>query len=622
MAVLDQIYGPNDIKNIKQEDLAELAQEIRDFLIQNISKTGGHLGSNLGAVELTMALHRVFQLPEDKMIWDVGHQSYVHKILTGRKDEFQHLRQFGGLSGFPKRTESPCDCYETGHSSTSISAGLGFAKARDLLHQSHSVISIIGDGAMTGGMAFEAINNASNLHTNYIIVLNDNEMSISENVGGMSRHLTSLRTAVRYQELKTDLKASLKKVPFGNAVVESLHNTKNSIKQLVIPGMIFENMGLTYLGPVDGHDISELERVLQESKKINGVVVVHVLTKKGKGYKPAELHPSSFHGVGPFDVETGNPIKRKTNPDYTNVFSAVICEMAQQDPNIVAITAAMRDGTGLKAFHSKFPERFFDVGIAEGHAVGFAAGLAAAGLKPYFAVYSAFLQRGYDQLIEDVCLQNLPVVFCIDRAGLVGADGDTHQGMFDISYLMNIPNITVMAPKNMWEMADMLRFTATYPYPIAIRYARGEASDCFKLPRRPIVYGKGEVIEQGEEIALVALGTMVETAGKVSELLKEKGFFPTIVNARFAKPMDMELMGKIANSHSLLVTIEESVVMGGFGETLISKLHCEKEEHAQILNIGIRDEFVPHGSVSDLHRQQGLDPESIAEKILAYLGEK
>lgn len=542
--VLDRINQANDIKYLNEAQLEELPGEIRQFLIEHISKTGGHLASNLGVVELTMALHLILNFPEDKLIWDVGHQSYTHKILTGRKQEFEHLRQLDGISGFPKRSESDCDAFDTGHSSTSISAGLGYARARDLLGEDYHVVSVIGDGALTGGPAFEALNNAAELQTNMIIVLNDNKMSISENVGGLSQHLASLRTAEAYQEFKSGVHNSLERLPYGERVVRRIRKTKSSLKQLLIPGMIFENMGITYLGPVDGHNLMDLVRILREAKKVNGAVVVHVQTEKGRGYQPAEEHPDRFHGTGPFDIPSGQPLVKKEKPNYTDVFSTVITKIAAKDDRVVAITAAMADGTGLKRFRAEYPARFFDVGIAEGHAVTFAAGLAAAGMHPVFAVYSSFLQRGFDQIVHDICMQNLPVVFAVDRAGLVGADGETHQGVFDLSYLGMIPNMMVLAPKNKWELADMLRFAFRQEGPVALRYPRGTAYDGLKEHRAPIVYGQSEWIFEERQIAIFAVGNMMEEALKVHELLHERGYDCSLINARFVKPLDYDALRK------------------------------------------------------------------------------
>ena len=614
MSVLDMIEKENDIKRLDPRLWPQLAQEIREFLIEHISRTGGHLASNLGAVELTMALHLVLNFPEDKLIWDVGHQSYTHKILTGRKAGFEHLRQYGGMSGFPKRTESDCDCFDTGHSSTSVSAGLGFARARDLRGESYHVVSVIGDGALTGGLAWEALNNASDLKTNFMIVLNDNKMSISENVGGLSKHLASLRTARDYQEFKSDVHSSLERRPYGDRVARRIHKMKSSLKQLLIPGMIFENMGVTYLGPVNGHNLTDMVQIFQEAKKVSGAVVVHVQTDKGRGYLPAELNPDRFHGTGPFVVETGQPVKAKEKPDYTDVFSAALCRVAAKQEDIVAITAAMADGTGLKRFRSQYPERFFDVGIAEGHAVTFAAGMAAAGLHPVFAVYSSFLQRAFDELVHDVCIQNLPVIFAVDRAGLVGADGETHQGIMDLSYLSLMPNMTVMAPKNKWELADMLWFASRWQGPVAIRYPRGQAYDGLKEFRSRIEYGRSEWLYEESETVIFAVGNMVQQAMKVREFLHQKGRSCSLVNARFVKPVDADAVKKAAQSHRLIVTMEENLLHGGYGDAVGECLEKTGQD-TRLLCFGIEDQFVPHGSVSELHAQLRLDPESVAAKI-------
>lgn len=619
--VLDRIKKENDIKQLNSKELEILAEEIREFLIQKISQSGGHLASNLGVVELTMALHLAFHLPEDKIIWDVGHQSYTHKILTGRREGFDELRKYGGMSGFPKPGESPCDAFGTGHSSTSISAGLGYAHARDIQKMDYKVISVIGDGALTGGMAFEALNNATRLEKNFIIVLNDNNMSISENVGGLHNHLNKLRTAESYHDLKEGVENSLSKIPvYGDRIVEQVRKTKSSLKQLIIPGMIYENMGITYLGPVDGHDISRMVRVFQDASRVEGPVMVHCLTKKGKGYVPAERNPARFHGAEPFHIETGAPLKKKEKPDYTDVFSTTICRMGDRSGKVVAITAAMLNGTGLKRFHNMFPERFFDVGIAEEHAVTFAAGLAAGGMTPVVAVYSSFLQRAYDQILHDVCVQNLHVVFAIDRAGLVGSDGETHQGIFDISYLCSIPNMTLMAPKNKWEFSDMLQFAVDYEGPIAIRYPRGEAYDGLKGMRVPVEYGISEIIYDEEEICLVALGSMVKTAVEVRNMLKDRGYHCTLVNARFAKPLDCEMIDRVSGEHRLMVTLEEGVRSGGFGEQVLDYVSACGYE-LRLLNIAIEDEYVEHGNVEILYREVGIDPESIVKKIIAeYVG--
>ena len=615
--LLEKINEVNDIKNIEKEQLPELAQEIRDFLIENISKTGGHLASNLGVVELTMALHLAFDLPKDKIIWDVGHQSYTHKILTGRKEGFGQLRKFGGMSGFPKRKESDCDAFDTGHSSTSISAGLGYVCAREVNGEDYSVISVIGDGALTGGMAYEALNNASQLKSNFIIVLNDNNMSISENVGGISSYLSNIRTAEKYTGLKNGVENTLNKIPvYGDKLIKGLRNTKQGIKQFLVPGMFFEEMGITYLGPVDGHNISQMLRVFKDAKKVAGPVLVHVLTKKGKGFGPAERMPSRFHGAEPFDTETGLPLARKKKASYTDVFSTVMCKMGARDPKLVAVTAAMPDGTGLKRFRNMYRDRFFDVGIAEEHAVTFAAGLAAGGLKPVVAVYSSFLQRAFDQVIHDVCIQNLHVVFAVDRAGLVGSDGETHQGLFDLSYLSSIPNMCVMAPKNKWELADMLKYAISYEGPIALRYPRGEAFDGLQEFRAPIKFGKSELIYDENGVALVAVGSMVATALSVREMMKALGYHCTIVNSRFVKPIDEAMLDYLAKDHRLVVTMEENIKNGGFGEKVL-EYYNEKEADVKVLQIALPDDYIEHGNVEILKKEACIDAESIFKKIIA-----
>lgn len=614
--ILDRIQKENDIKNLTEEELTQLSAEIRQFLIESISVTGGHLASNLGVVELTMALHLCFDLPKDKIIWDVGHQSYTHKILTGRKEGFSSLRQYGGLSGFPKANESDSDCFNTGHSSTSISAGLGLAAAREITGEDYHVVSVIGDGSLTGGMAYEALNNASQINKNFIIVLNDNNMSISENVGGMSTYLANFRTADTYRDLKANVMKSLQKMPVcGDKLIQSIRNTKSSIKQLLIPGMLFEEMGIITLGPVDGGNIKELIKMFNEAKRVNGPVLVHVMTKKGAGYEPAEKNPSKFHGAEPFDVETGKPLKKKEKSTYTDVISTVMCQLAEKEPKLVGITAAMADGTGLAKFAKEYPERFYDVGIAEQHGTTFAAGLAKAGLKPVFAVYSSFLQRAYDQVLHDVCIQNLPVVFAIDRAGLVGSDGETHQGIFDISFLSSIPNMTVMAPKNKLELADMMQFAMSFPTPISVRYPRGTAYDGLKEFRAPIELGKSETIQEGSGVALFALGSMVQTAEKVAEMLKGQGIDATVINARFAVPFDKEKVAELSQNHKLLVTMEENVTSGGFGEHVASYVN-ENDIDIKVQVIAIPDAYVEHGNVEKLKEDIQIDADSIYERVM------
>ena len=615
--ILEQIKGPEDLKKLTSEELSQLAEEIRAFLIEKISHTGGHLASNLGVVELTIALFRTFDLPEDKIIWDVGHQSYTHKILSGRRMEFDELRQYGGLSGFPKRKESPYDSFDTGHSSTSISAGLGIAQGRDILGEDYKVVSVIGDGALTGGMAYEALNNAARMKKNFIIILNDNKMSISENVGGMSRYLGGLRTGAGYNDLKKNVADTLERIPVvGGRMIDKIKRTKNSIKQLFIPGMLFENMGITYLGPVDGHNIPALCKVLKEAQKLDHAVLVHVLTKKGKGYEPAEKNPAHFHGVSPFDIKTGKPLAEKKYPTYTDVFSKKLCQLGETHPELVAVTAAMPDGTGVAAFGKKFPDRFFDVGIAEAHAVTSAAGMAAAGLRPVVAVYSSFLQRGYDQILHDVCIQNLPVLFAVDRAGLVGSDGETHQGIFDYSYLTSIPNMSVAAPKNLWELRAMLDFAMDYKAPFAIRYPRGTAYRGLKEFMQPIAYGKGEIIYEEENIALLAVGSMVSTGEHVREKVKEEGVSCTLANARFVKPFDKELVDRLAKNHRLIVTMEENVLQGGFGLPVTAYIH-EHYPQVKVMNIALPDAYVEHGNVSVLRKGLGIDSDSIIQRLKA-----
>ena len=615
--ILEQIKGPEDLKKLTSEELSQLAEEKRAFMIEKISHTGGHLASNLGVVELTIALFRTFDLPEDKIIWDVGHQSYTHKILSGRRMEFDELRQYGGLSGFPKRKESPYDSFDTGHSSTSISAGLGIAQGRDILGEDYKVVSVIGDGALTGGMAYEALNNAARMKKNFIIILNDNKMSISENVGGMSRYLGGLRTGAGYNDLKKNVADTLERIPVvGGRMIDKIKRTKNSIKQLFIPGMLFENMGITYLGPVDGHNIPALCKVLKEAQKLDHAVLVHVLTKKGKGYEPAEKNPAHFHGVSPFDIKTGKPLAEKKYPTYTDVFSKKLCQLGETHPELVAVTAAMPDGTGVAAFGKKFPDRFFDVGIAEAHAVTSAAGMAAAGLRPVVAVYSSFLQRGYDQILHDVCIQNLPVLFAVDRAGLVGSDGETHQGIFDYSYLTSIPNMSVAAPKNLWELRAMLDFAMDYKAPFAIRYPRGTAYRGLKEFMQPIAYGKGEMIYEEENIALLAVGSMVSTGEHVRAKLKEEGVSCTLANARFVKPFDKELVDRLAKNHRLIVTMEENVLQGGFGLPVTAYIH-EHYPQVKVMNIALPDAYVEHGNVSVLRKGLGIDSDSIIQRLKA-----
>ena len=614
--VLDKINGPNDVKEIGEEELPRLSEEIRDFLIEHLSRTGGHLASNLGTVELTIALHRVLTFPVDQLIWDVGHQSYTHKILTGRKDAFDTLRQTGGLSGFPDPFESDCDAFGTGHSSTSISLGIGMVHARELLGEDYKVVSVIGDGALTGGIAFEALNNASLLKKNLLIILNDNDMSISENVGGMSAHLAKWRVSSGYTSLKQGVHNTLSVIPGGNRIAASIHKTKHGIKQLVIPGMMFEDIGIMYLGPVDGHDISAMQKIFTQAFLVEGPVVVHIKTKKGLGFPPAERLPARFHGTGPFDRETGLPLTPKT-VSYTDVFSTVMRKLGDRNARVVAVTAAMEHGTGLKRFHNMFPERFFDVGIAEGHAVTFAAAMASKGLIPIVAVYSSFLQRAYDEILHDVCIRRQHVIFAVDRAGLIGGDGITHQGIFDLSYLSSIPGMMVMAPKNKWELSDMLKFAVAYDGPVAIRYPKGEAFSELKAQRDEIRAGVCEPVQVTERIdkphvLLFAVGSMVETALRVSRLLPECDI--TVVNARFVVPFDADYLSKVMGDYDCIVPMEENVASGGFGEHVTVMLTLQGYK-GKILPVAVPDVFVPHGSVEDQRAYLGLDAESVAERI-------
>lgn len=615
--LLDKIEKPNDIKEMEKDELRPLAKEIRQFLVHKISHTGGHLASNLGVVELTMALHLCCNLPEDKIVWDVGHQSYTHKILTGRKDGFEHLRQFGGMSGFPKQSESDCDAFDTGHSSTSISVALGLAKARDLKKQDHKIFAVIGDGALSGGMAYEAMNNAARLKSNLVIVLNDNQMSISKNVGGMSSYLGKIRTNGNYTELKEEVENALSKLPhLGDKLTSRIRGIKDLIKRIFIPGMLFEDMGLTYIGPIDGHNIHQMVTAFQSASKMKEAVIVHVCTHKGKGYRPAEKNPSYFHGVSPFNIKDGSSRHNgETAKTYTDIFSDTILEAVKEREDIVAVSAAMPSGTGLTAMASKYPKRFFDVGIAEEHAVTFAAGMAAGGLKPVVAIYSTFLQRAYDQILHDVCIGKLPVVFAVDRAGLVGSDGETHQGIFDIAYLRSMPNMTVMAPKNAWELRQMMLFALEQNTPTAIRYSRGAAWEGLQDHQQEITLGKAEWICEGQEIALLAVGNMVETAMWVREHLKAEGQKVSVVNMRFVKPIDEEVLQKIKERHSKVVTLEEGVFNGGFGEAVSA---WYEGTPMRVLNIALPDQFIEHGSVTELKKKYGLDPESITQKILSW----
>ena len=613
--ILEQIKQANDIKNIDPSRYDELAAQLRDFIIHSVSETGGHLASNLGVVELTMALHLCLDLPKDKIIWDVGHQSYTHKILTGRKDEFPGMRSYGGMSGFPKHRESQCDAFDTGHSSTSISAALGYVGARELTGGDYTVVAVIGDGSMTGGMVYEALNNAARLKSNLIIILNDNKMSISENVGGMSNYLNRIRTNENYVEFKTDVETALKRIPgIGESVARSVKKSKDSLKHWLIPGGFFEDLGIEYMGPVDGHDMNQLIRAIRTAKKEKQAVILHVITQKGRGYEPAEDNPSAFHGVGKFDIQSGT-IEKSPDISYTEAFSKAIQYLGTKDERVVAVSAAMPSGTGLTKFAKRFPKRFFDVGIAEEHAVTFAGGLAAGGLKPYVAIYSSFFQRAYDQIVHDVCIPDLPVVFCVDRAGIVGADGETHQGILDLSFFASIPGMPVFAPKNKYELYDVMKFSLEFNHPMAIRYPRGTAYEGEKEHRAPIVHGKSELLYEGEQVALVAVGSMVETAVQVKDYLAKEGLQVTVVNARFIKPLDTEMLDMLSQKHNMIVTMEENVLRGGFGEA-VADYYMTKGLPVFVKHVGIPDEFVEHGNVARLKQSMGMDPWAISANIL------
>jgi 1-deoxy-D-xylulose-5-phosphate synthase len=614
--ILDDFNNINAVKEMSIEELNSFAEEIRNFLIEKVSKTGGHLASNLGVVELTLSLYNVFDLDKDKVIWDVGHQSYVHKILTGRKDKFDTLRNFRGLSGFPKREESKYDVFETGHSSTSISAAVGMARARDLKGEDYDVVAVIGDGSLTGGMAFEALNDVGFRKTKMIIVLNDNQMSISKNVGGLSKYLSEIRIDPTYNRIKREINSTLRKIPsVGNGMVNSISKLKNGIKQVIVPGMLFEHMGIKYLGPIDGHDIKEVSKVLKLAKNIDGPVIIHVITKKGKGYTFAEKEPHKFHSVGPFNCSSGE-LGSSSKESYSDAFGQQIVDLAKENKNIVAITAAMPEGTGLEKFSKEFSNRFFDVGIAEQHAVTMASGMATQGLKPIFAVYSTFLQRAYDQILHDVCLQKLPVIFAIDRAGIVGADGETHQGVFDLSYLSHIPNMTIMAPKCVSELKSMLTFAVKQDYPIAIRYPRGGDNCNVKMSSiENFKRGKWEILSHGGKIALIATGKMVQNAILVREKLNNMGIDATVINACFIKPIDKPLISELVDKKYSIVTIEDNLLHGGLGSLVLEYINS-LDAKIRIINLGFKDEFITHGTVDILYKLHKLDVDGIFESIL------
>ena len=610
--ILDGINNPEDLKKLNIQEKKQLSEEIRELILGVVSRNGGHLASNLGIVELTIALHSVFNTPEDKIIWDVGHQCYVHKILTGRKDKFDTIRKFGGIAGFPKISESEYDSFNTGHSSTSISVATGMARARDILKQEHEVIAVIGDGSLTGGMALEALNDAATTKTNLKVILNDNEMSISKNVGGIPLYLSKIRTRRGYTSSNKKVKEFTNKIPIiGKPIVKIAHYTKQVIKRAVIHNMYFEDIGFTYLGPVNGHNIEDLEKIMKYSKEIKGPVLIHVVTKKGKGYEIAEKNPDKFHGVSSFNIETGEPTKQKEK-DYSKAFGDSLIRLAQKDEKIVAVTAAMKDGTGLKEYANKFPDRFFDVGIAEQHAIGLIAGMAKAGLKPVFPIYSSFLQRGYDQVIHDIAIAKIPVTICIDRAGIVGNDGETHQGIFDLSFLSSIPNIVVMAPKNFEELDKMLEFAVNENKPVFIRYPRGGENYKFANVEK-IEIGKSEIIQEGKDITIIAIGKMVERAKEIAELLPEKSI--EIINARFLKPLDEETILKSIEKTKNVITIEDNLLHGGLGTSVIELINKSKIENVKVKTYGYDDIFVEHGKVEELEEKYGISAQKIAKDI-------
>lgn len=610
---------PDDLKQLENKELDLLSYEIRDFLIENLSKTGGHLASNLGVVELTIALHKCFNSPEDKIIWDVGHQSYVHKILTGRAKLFENLRSIGGLSGFPKRSESIHDTFDTGHSSNSISVGLGYAKARDLKGKDNYIISVIGDGALTGGMAYEAMNNAEKTGK-FIIIINDNEMSIEKNIGGISKHLSKLRTSQAYINFKKKLKKKVKGIPkLGEDIYSGIEHIRDSIKYAIMPGVMFEQLGLKYFGPVDGHNIDDLIEAMELAKLMEQPVVMHVITKKGKGYKNAEHNPEKFHGVSPFDPITGNSLKAGANVTYSQVFGNKLVQLAEKDKRIVAVSAAMVSATGLEKFSKRFPERIFDVGIAEEHAVTFAAGMSLEGYRPFVAIYSTFLQRAYDQILIDVCMQNLPVTFAVDRAGVVGNDGETHNGLFDLSYFSHMPNMTVMVPKDGRELAEMIEYSLNIKGPCAIRYPRGTAVNLTEYNLNYVIDGSWEKIYSGKDAAIIACGKMVAAAMRVKEILAHKNYDVAVINAGFVKPIDGVMLDEIKSVCANIITIEDNVIIGGLGSMVNNYYSCSD---VNVLNIGWPDNFVEHGDVEDVFKHFELDDESICKKVSDFIERK
>ncbi len=619
--ILNQIQKKDDIKKLNEEELKTLCKELRRFLLRSVSKTGGHLASNLGVVELTVALEYCFNLPEDKIVWDVGHQAYIHKILTGRKEQFATLRQLDGLSGFPKPHESDCDAFAAGHSSTSISAALGIAKARDLLGGKEHVIAVIGDGSMTGGLAYEALNNAGRENTNLIVILNDNQMSIDTNVGAISRHLNNLRTDGRYQKLKEHFKQFRDNVPIvGRATYNVLSKARDSAKHLFLHGAMFEELGFKYIGPVDGHDLKELLELFRNVKYMKGPVLIHVKTVKGRGYRYAEENPSDYHGVGAFDLKTGEPLS-SGGESWSDIFGKKILEIGAANDKAVGITAAMAGGTGFEGFQKAFPERFFDVAIAEQHGVTFSAGLASRGIVPVFAVYSSFLQRAYDQIVHDVCMQNLHVVFAVDRAGIVGADGETHQGVFDLSFLSHIPNMTVLSPKNGWELEEMLDFAVNrWNGPIAVRYPRGTAETAFTENREPVAYGKAELIQDGRKIAVLAEGHMLKTAAEAVKRLEKDGYQPMLVNMRFISPLDGEMLLRAAEQCTYIFTVEDNLGKGGLGSRVL-EFYSGRRQTVSVTSFAFPDCYIEQGTQAQLFARHGLDAEGIYKGIKKRLGD-
>lgn len=620
MGLLEKIKQPNDIKQFDVEDWTPLADEIRHFLLEHVSKTGGHLASNLGCVELTMALHLILDFPKDKIIWDVGHQCYTHKLLTGRQMEFDTLRQFGGISGFPKRKESETDVFDTGHSSTSISAAIGMAKAKELKGETGTVVAVIGDGSFTGGMAYEALNNLGRLRSSCMIVLNDNDMSIDENVGGMSSYLNKIRVGQAYNDVKSGVEKGLLNIPgIGEGIAKVVKRGKDSIKELLVPGMFFEDLGITYIGPIDGHNISQMLDTFESAIRLKRPVVVHVKTVKGKGYGYAQRHPKYFHGVPPFDLATGKAYKKKEKMTNTDIFGRKMLALGEKYKNLVAITAAMATGTGLEKFANVYPKRFFDVGIAEQHAVTFAAGLACSDMIPVVAVYSSFLQRAYDQILHDVCLQNLHVIFAVDRSGLVGQDGETHQGIFDISYLTHLPNMTVIAPKNRYELTKAMEYAVEMQGPVAILYSRGDAYYELEEIQEPFEHGKSEVLYQGNKVAVLAVGNMIEEVNTAYKKLCKEGFDITVVNVRFIKPMDTSMLDRLAREHDVIITVEEHIYQGGYGQAVSAYYMENDRKDITVRNLAIRDEFVEHGSICELREKLGLNEDAILSVVKEYI---